>query len=91
MGHRAGAGLVAATLLALMLVGCNGAERQRREQAARERAAAERQLDGLVSRCRRQQGAVSEQVRAFSSSSAASKKLSKFCTAPVSGGSSTDW
>jgi hypothetical protein len=77
MGHRAGAGLVAATLLALGLVGCDGAERQRREQVAREQAAAERQLDALVSRCRRQQGAVSEQVRALSSSSAALERLNQ--------------
>ena len=83
MGHRAGAGLVAATLLALGLVGCNGAERQRREQAARERAAAERQLDALVSRCRRQQGAVSEQVRALSSSSAALERLNQQSYAPL--------
>jgi hypothetical protein len=83
MGHRAGAGLVAATLLALGLVGCNGAERQRREQAAREQAAAERQEGALVSRCRRQQGAVSEQVRALSSSSAALERLNQQSYAPL--------
>jgi hypothetical protein len=77
MGHRAGAGLVAATLLALVLVGCNGAERQRREQAARERAAAERQLDGLVSRCRRQQPAVQQHLQAFSNSGAALSRLNE--------------
>jgi hypothetical protein len=83
MGHRAGAALVAATLLALGQVGCDGAERQRREQAAREQAAAERQEGALVSRCRRQQGAVSEQVRALSSSSAALERLNQQSYAPL--------
>lgn len=77
MGHRAGAGLVAATLLALVLVGCNGAERQRREQAAREQAAAERQLDGLVSRCRRQQPAVQQQVQVIGRSGEALSQLNQ--------------
>jgi hypothetical protein len=77
MGHRAGAGLVAATLLALGLVGCDGAERQRREQVAREQAAAERQLDALVSRCRRQQPAVQQQLQAFSNSGAALSRLNE--------------
>lgn len=77
MGHRAGAGLVAATLLALGLVGCDGAERQRREQAAREQAAAERQLDALVSRCRHQQPAVQQQLQAFSNSGAALSRLNE--------------
>jgi hypothetical protein len=83
MGHRAGAALVAATLLALGLVGCDGAERQRREQAAREQAAAERQQGALVGRCRRQQGAVSEQVRALSSSSAALERLNQQSHGPL--------
>ena len=77
MGHRAGAGLVAATLLALVLAGCNGAERQRREQAAREQAAAERQLDALVSRCRRQQPAVQQQVQALGRSGEALSQLNQ--------------
>jgi hypothetical protein len=77
MGHRAEAGLVAATLLALMLVGCNGAERQRREQAAREQAAAERQLDALVSRCRRLQPAVQQQLQVISRSDATLSQLNQ--------------
>jgi hypothetical protein len=68
---------VAATLMALVLVGCNGAERQRREQAAREQAAAERQLDGLVSRCRRQQPAVQQQVQVIGRSGEALSQLNQ--------------
>jgi hypothetical protein len=77
MGHRAGAGLVAATLLALVLAGCNGGERQRRQQAARQKAAAERQLDGLVSRCRRQQPAVQQQLQVISRSDSALSQLNQ--------------
>ncbi len=44
--RRATASLFFATLIALTLLGCNGAERQKREQAA----AAQRQLRALVSR-----------------------------------------
>ena len=86
MGQRTGASLVAATLLGLLLVGCNGAERERRAEAERQRAAAverQRQQGALVSRCRRQQGAVSEQVRAFSSSSAALKQLNQQSYGPL--------
>ena len=74
MRHQRSSPLLLATLLALLLLGCNGAERQRREQAERQQAAAaqrQRQLDALVSRCRRQQPAVQQQLQAFTSSSAA--------------------
>ena len=60
--------LLLAGLLAVLLVGCNGAERQRREQAERDQAAAaqrQRQLDGLVRRCRQQQPVVQQQVLAW--------------------------
>ena len=59
------ASLFFATLLALTLVGCNGAERQRREQAA----AAQQQLSALVSRCRGQQPAVQRQLQELRRSS----------------------
>ena len=59
------ASLFFATLLALTLLGCNGAERQRREQAA----AAQRQLSALVSRCRGQQPAVQRQLQELRRSS----------------------
>ena len=69
-----------AALLAVLLVGCNGAERQRREQEAREQAAAaqrQRQLDGLVSRCRQQQPAVQKLVQEHDRSVAALSQLSQ--------------
>lgn len=72
--------LLLAALLAVLLVGCNGAERQRREQAAREQAAAaqrQRQLDGLVSRCRQQQPAVQKLVQEQNRSVAALSQLSQ--------------
>jgi hypothetical protein len=77
MGHRAGAGLGAATLLALVLVGCNGSERQGREQTARKQAAAERKLDALVSRCRRQQPAVQQQLQVIGRSDATLSQLNQ--------------
>jgi hypothetical protein len=69
-----------AALLAVLLMGCNGAERQRREQAAREQAAAaqrQRQLDGLVNRCRQQQPAVQKLVQEHDRSVAALNQLSQ--------------
>ena len=86
MGHRAGAGLVAAALLAVALVGCNGAELQRREQADRERAAAaqrQRQIDGLVSRCRQQQPAVQRLVQEHDRSVAALNQLNQQLYIPL--------
>ena len=72
--------LLLVALLAVALVGCNGAERQRREQAERERAAAaqrQRQLDGLVSRCRQQQPAVRKLVQEHDRSVAALTQLTQ--------------
>jgi hypothetical protein len=78
--QRSSAPLLLAALLAVLLVACNGAERQRREQAAREQAAAaqrQRQLDGLVSRCRQQQPAVQKLVQEHERSDAALTQLSQ--------------
>ena len=75
-----------AALLAVLLVGCNGAERQRREQEAREQAAAaqrQRQLDGLVSRCRQQQPAVRKLVQEHDRSVAALSQLTQQRYAPL--------
>ena len=86
MGHRAGAGLVAAALLAVALVGCNSAELQRREQADRERAAAaqrQRQIDVLVSRCRQQQPAVQRLVQEHDRSVAALNQLNQQLYIPL--------
>ena len=57
--RRTSASLFFATLLALTLLGCNGAERQKRELAA----AAQRQLSSLVIRCRSQQPAVQRHLQ----------------------------
>ena len=78
--------LLLAALLAVALVGCNGAERQRREQAERERAAAaqrQRQLDGLVSRCQRQQPAVQRLVQEHDRSSTALSQLNQERYSPL--------
>jgi len=86
MGQRTGAGLVAATLLGLLLVGCNGAERDRRAEAERQRAAAVerlRQQGALVSRCRRQQAAVSQQVQSLTSYSSDLGRLSQRSYVPL--------
>jgi hypothetical protein len=69
-----------AALLAVLLVGCNGAERQRREQATREQAATaqrQRQLDDLVSRCRQQQPAVRKLVQEHDRNVAALTQLTQ--------------
>lgn len=83
LDRRTGSGLVAATLLGLLLVGCNGAER---EQAERQRAAEaerQRQLDALVSRCRRQQPAVKEQLQRLNSSNAGLSQLNQQSYIPL--------
>ena len=69
--RRAPASLFFAALVALTLLSCNGAEQQRREQAA----VAERQLSALVSRCRGQQPAVQRQLEALQRSNRELTKL----------------
>ena len=76
--QRASATLFFASLLALTLLGCNGAERQRREQAA----VAERQLSDLVSRCRGQQPAVQRQLQELERSSSELANLEQQSYAP---------
>ena len=78
--QRSSTPLLLAALLAVLLVACNGAERQRRAQAEREQAAAaqrQRQLDGLVSRCRQQQPAVQKLVQEHDRSVAALTQLTQ--------------
>lgn len=75
--------LLACGAVALLLVGCNRAEQ---EQARRQRAAAaelQRQLDGLVSRCRRQQPAVKQQLQTLNSSNAALAQLNRQSYVPL--------
>jgi len=72
--------LLLASLLTVALVGCNGAERQRREHAARAEAALaqrQRQLDGLVGRCQRQQPSVRRLVQEHDRSVAALTQLTQ--------------
>jgi hypothetical protein len=67
--------LVVVAATTLLLLGCNGfgwgeAERQRAAEA-------ERQLDALVSRCRRQQPAVKQQLQSLNGSNAALNQLNQ--------------
>jgi len=77
--RRTSASLFFATLLALTLLGCNGAERQKREQAA----AAQRQLSSLVSRCRGQQPAVQRQLQELRRSSSELVNLKQQAYSPL--------
>lgn len=77
--QRATANLFFATLIVLTLLGCNGAERQKREQAA----VAERQLSALVSRCRGQQPAVQRQLQELRRSSSERANLKQQTYAPL--------
>lgn len=64
----------------------NGAERERRAEAERQRAAAVerlRQQGALVSRCRRQQAAVSQQVQALTNYSSDLDRLSLSSYVPL--------
>lgn len=82
--------LVVCGAAALLLLGCNGLER---EQAARQRAAAaerQRQLDSLVSRCRRQQPAVKQQLQSLNSSNAALSQLNRQSYVPLPRPTATD-
>ncbi len=76
--RRATASLFFATLIALTLLGCNGAERQKREQAA----AAQRQLRALVSRCRGQQPAVQRHLQELQRSSSELANLKQQAYSP---------
>jgi hypothetical protein len=76
--RRATACLFFATLMALTLLGCNGAERQKREQAA----AAQRQLGALVSRCRGQQPAVQRHLQELQRSSSELTNLKQQAYSP---------
>ena len=78
--QRSPSPVLLAALLAVLLVGCNGTEQQRREQAEREQAAAaqrQRQLDALVSRCQRQQPAVRKLLQEHDRSVAALSQLTQ--------------
>ena len=76
MDQRAGTGRMRApllaSLLALLLVSCDGAKRQQ-QQAAELR---QRQLTALLSRCRSQQATVRQQVESLASSNARLSRLS---------------
>ncbi|MDA0216449.1 MAG: hypothetical protein O3B32_05060, partial [Cyanobacteria bacterium] len=72
MDQRAGTGQILASLLALLLVSCDGAKRQQ-QQAAELR---QRQLTALLSRCRSQQATVRQQVESLASSNARLSRLS---------------
>lgn len=73
--------LTLAALLALVLVGCSGSERQRRDQAAA--AKRQRQLAALVERCRRQQPAVQKLVQELGRSSTALTRLNQQRYSPL--------
>jgi hypothetical protein len=60
-------------------VGCNGAERQKREQAA----AAQRQLSSLLSRCRGQQPEVQRQLQELRRSSSELANLKQQAYSPL--------
>lgn len=77
--QRATGSLFFASLLALTLLGCDGAERQKREQAA----IAERQLSALVSRCRGQQPAVQRQLQDLQRSSSELANLEQQSYVPL--------
>jgi len=77
--RRTTAILFCATLMALMLLGCNGEERQKREQAA----AAQRQLSALVRRCRGQQPAVQRQLQELRRSSSELANLKQQAYSPL--------
>lgn len=77
--RRTTASLFFATLMALMLLGCNGEERQKREQAA----AAQRQLSALVRRCRSQQPAVQRQLQELRRSSSELANLKQQAYSPL--------
>lgn len=77
--RRASASLFFATLVALSLLGCNGAEQQKREQAA----AAQRQLGALVRRCRGQQPAVQRQLQERRRSSSELANLKQQAYSPL--------
>lgn len=63
--------------VALLLLGCNGAERQQAERQRAAKAERQQQLDALVSRCRRQQPAVKQQLQSLNSSNAALSRLNR--------------
>jgi hypothetical protein len=78
--------LLLAALLAVALVGCNGAERQRREQAERDRAGAvqrQLQLGALVNRCRRQQPTVQKLVQEHDRTSTVLTRLNQQRYSPL--------
>lgn len=77
--RRTSASLFIATLLALTLLGCSGAERQKREEAA----AAQRQLSSLMSRCRGQQPAVQRQLQELRRSTSELANLKQQAYSPL--------
>ena len=77
--RHASASLFLTTLMVLTLLGCNGAEQQRRERAA----AAQRQLSAMVSRCRSQQPAVQHQLLELRRSSSELANLKQQAYSPL--------
>ncbi|MCT0216759.1 hypothetical protein KQ298_10545 [Synechococcus sp. CS-1330] len=77
--RRATASIFFATLMALTLLGCTGAEQKKREQAA----AAQRQLRALVSRCRGQQPAVQRHLQELQRSSSELANLKQQAYSPL--------
>lgn len=69
--------LLVCVAAALLLLGCNGGERNKAERQRAAEAERQRQLDALVSRCRRQQPAVKQQLQSFNSSNAALSRLKR--------------
>lgn len=72
--------LALAGVLGVLLLGCEGAERERRAETERQRLAAaerERQVGALVSRCRNQQKTVQLQLQTLKDSNAELARLSQ--------------
>lgn len=85
--QRSTASLLLATLVALTLLGCDGAEQQRQQEAERQRAAAaerQRQLNALVKRCRDQQPAVQRQLEKLRRSNMELARLKEQTYTPLS-------
>ena len=78
---------LASTLLlcgaAALLLGCNGLERGEAERQRAAEAERQRQLDALVSRCRRQQPAVNQQLQSLNASNAGLNQLNQQRYAPL--------
>lgn len=69
--------LLISAAVASLLLGCNGAERERAERERAAVAQRQRQLNALVSRCRRQQPLVKQQLLNLNSSNAGLNQLNQ--------------